>query len=140
MDGRCLCGAITVTISADPIFVGHCHCESCRRQSGSIPATFVGFSEEHVSYTGTVREHESSPGIFRGFCATCGSAVHYRRPGEIHLYIGIFDDPSRYQPTFHVHYQEHIDGYEMSDDLPRFKSGTSSNGGEPIAWGPLKGG
>ncbi len=39
--GRCLCGAIEYEYSGEPILVVHCHCESCRRQTASMVATFV---------------------------------------------------------------------------------------------------
>jgi len=40
--------------------------------------------------------------VRRGFCATCGSTLCYegeRWPGEVHLHIGAFDDPSSLAPT-----------------------------------------
>ena len=133
-DGRCLCGAITFELSGEPLWVAHCHCESCRRQTGSIPATFVGYQADQVNYNNTEpAEFESSPQIFRGFCANCGSAIHYRpqQDEEIHLYLGVFDDPSRYRAERHVFYDEHIRGYEMADNLPRF----SADSRTPADWG-----
>ena len=131
-DGRCLCGAVTFEVSGEPLWVAHCHCESCRRQTGSIPATFVGYNETQVNYPDAPpTEFESSPDIFRAFCPKCGSAIHYRRTGEIHLYLGIFNDPSQHRATRHVFYDERIHGYEMSDNLPRFSEGSRS----PSHWG-----
>ncbi|NKC00798.1 MAG: hypothetical protein GKR90_20200 [Pseudomonadales bacterium] len=133
-DGRCLCGAVTFAVVGQPLWVAHCHCESCRRQTGSIPATFVGYEDSCVRYPNTSpQEYESSPGIFRAFCPNCGSAIHYRpvHREEIHLYLGIYDDPARYRASKHVFYDEHVAGYELSDNLPRFTADTR----EPVAWG-----
>jgi protein-tyrosine-phosphatase len=71
--------------------------------------------------------------VFRGFCTRCGSAIHYRpvEDREIHLYLGVFDDPARYRTNGHTFYNEHIEGYEFSDNLPRF----GPSGKQPIAWG-----
>ncbi len=133
-DGRCLCGAVTFDVTGEPLWVAHCHCESCRRQTGSMPATYVGYRAHQVSYPGAPpREFESSPGIFRGFCGTCGSAIHYRPSAqhEIHHYIGVYDDPARYRAARHVFYEEHVEGYELADNLARFNKLT----GTPVAWG-----
>ncbi len=138
--GQCLCGAVTFTVSGTPRFVAHCHCQSCRRQTGSIPASFAGFAEQQVTYTpaadshaGVLQEYESSPGIFRAFCRTCGSALHYRPAAdrEIHLYLGAFNEPEHYRANKHVFYEEHIAGYEMQDNLPRY----ATRGGLPQSWG-----
>lgn len=136
--GRCLCGAVTFTTQGDPRFVAHCHCQSCRRQTGSIPATFVGFAEAQVEYlqNGTqLQEYQSSAGIFRAFCGNCGSALHYRPAAdkELHLYLGAFDQPDQFAASRHVFYGEHIAGYELYDNLPRF----TELSGQPTAWGAL---
>lgn len=133
-DGRCLCGAVTFAVTGEPLWVAHCHCESCRRQTGSIPATYVGYKAHQVNYPDAPpKEFESSPGIFRGFCSTCGSAIHYRPSAdhEIHHYLGVYDNPARYQAARHVFYEEHVEGYELADNLPRFNKLT----GTPVAWG-----
>lgn len=133
-DGRCLCGAVTFRVIGEPLWVAHCHCESCRRQTGSIAATYVGYKARQVHYGDTPpEEFESSSGIFRGFCPTCGSAIHYRpaAQGEIHHFLGVYNHPARYRASRHVFYRERIAGYELADNLPRFEhlSGT------PVAWG-----
>ena len=33
--GRCLCGAVTYETDAEPISVTYCHCDDCRRTTGS---------------------------------------------------------------------------------------------------------
>ena len=129
--GRCLCGDIKFSTEGEPIFVAHCHCESCRRQTGSLPASFVGFATEQVSYTKDPQEYESSPDVYRAFCANCGSAMHYRTDGETHLYLGVFNDPGQYRATRHVFFDEHIEGYDLHDNLARF----GANHRLPMAWG-----
>jgi len=134
--GRCLCRAIEFETNVEPVFVSHCHCESCRRQTGSIVATFVGFKSEQVTITkGSVTEHNSSPDVYRGFCGNCGSALYYRQStwGETHLYIGAYNEPSHFQARNHVFYDEHIAGYELHDNLARF----GPSGHQPLRWGPL---
>jgi len=121
--GGCLCGAVRFRLEDAPIWVGHCHCESCRRNTGSLIATFVGFKQTQITYTqGERRIYVSSPGVRRGFCGECGTPLSYEAdkfPDEIHLYICTLDDPERFIPQFHVFYAEHVSWFEVADDLPR---------------------
>ena len=124
--GGCLCGAIRFQMSADPLWVAYCHCESCRRHTAAVVATFAGFAETAVSFTkGTPAVFESSPEVWRSFCSRCGSPISYRSarfPGEVHFYIGVMDSPGQYLPQAHVHHGEHISWFDTKDDLVRFES------------------
>ena len=62
--GHCLCASIRFRVAGDPIWIGHCHCESCRRNTGSAVATFVAFRPGQVTYTHGERTFfTSSPGV-----------------------------------------------------------------------------
>lgn len=127
--GRCLCGAVRFEARGAPVWVGYCHCLSCRRNTGSAVATFVGFREEQVIYTEGERSfYASSPGVRRGFCAACGTPLTYeaeRYPGEIHLYLSTLDETQRYEPQFHVYFAERVPWFEVVDDLPRYLTTSS---------------
>jgi len=127
--GRCLCGDVRYTASQPPIWVGHCHCESCRRNTGSAVATFLGVSDSSFAVTQGERSFfESSPGVRRSFCARCGTPLAYEAdqfPGEIHLFLGSVDEPNLFRPQFHVHCAERIPWFEILDTLPRYPGFTS---------------
>src|SRR5262249_44002266 len=101
--GRCQCRAIEYQFTGEPKWVMHCHCESCRRAVSSAVATYVGVRLEQFSYLkGEPAIYESSPGVKRYFCATCGSPMAYagdRWPGEVHLFHGTLADPGQWPPT-----------------------------------------
>ena len=40
-EGGCLCGAVRYRSEADPVLTAHCHCEDCRRTSGTGHGTHV---------------------------------------------------------------------------------------------------
>ena len=136
--GRCLCGNIQFEVQGTPIWIVHCHCQSCRRNTGSAVATFVGFQQEQVIYTQGERTfYESSPGVKRGFCAQCGTPLSYEGkycPGEIHLYLSTLDKPEAFVPQRHVFFEEHIPWLDLHDDLPRFN--TFGAGKKPDSYGP----
>ncbi len=118
------------------LWVAHCHCHSCRRNTGSALATFVGIAREGFRYTqGTPGTYASSPGVTRSFCAACGTPLAYeaeRFPGEIHLYISTLDNPEDFEPRSHVFFTEKIPWFDTADHLPRFET-TSRDGAKPIA-------
>ena len=77
--GRCLCGAVRYTVSADAIFSGRCYCEDCRKAGSTGHSTALGFPEPAVRVTGKVTEYTKAGGsgqpITRRFCPTCGSPI-----------------------------------------------------------------
>lgn len=133
--GGCLCGAVRFAAAGPPLWVAHCHCQSCRRSTGSPFATFVGFARERVTFThGAPATYASSPGVTRSFCGACGTPIAYeaaRFPGEIHLYACTLDEPAMAAPTTHVHVGEQLPWVHLADGLPRYR--TTSGAGEPLA-------
>lgn len=129
--GGCLCNSLRFRVDAEPLWVAHCHCTSCRRNTGAAFATFVGVSDEAFAYeTGSPRRYESSTGVWRSFCADCGTPVTYeadRFPGEVHINIGTLDAPQDFVPTGHVWVEEQLPWLHIVDGLPRHpRSGTDS--------------
>ena len=121
--GRCLCGAVTYSVSQAPDWTGYCHCDSCRRACSAPVAVFVSVRRSAVRWTGaTPAVYESSPGARRSFCSACGTPMAFEAdwyPGDIHLYPVSLDDPTRVQPTEHVHHEERLPWFDIRDDLKR---------------------
>lgn len=121
--GRCLCGAVTYKYSGPENWRGHCHCESCRRNTSSPFTTFMGVPNEVFEFTGEApKVYVSSPGVRRSFCGICGTPMAYeadRYPKEIHLYAASLDNPSEFVPEFHTHSNEILPWIQLSDGLPR---------------------
>jgi len=127
--GRCLCGAVDYEYDGPENWVGHCHCESCRRNCSAPFTTFVGVPRKAVRMTGiTPAVYNSSPGVRRHFCPRCGSPVAYdadKYPDEIHFYLAALEDGSGLTPTFHVFAGEKVPWVELADRLPKYVRGTS---------------
>lgn len=108
--GHCLCGAVTYRADAPPLWQAHCHCESCRRTTGSAFASFFCLRDGTWAWTGAMpAAYTSSPGTERLFCGTCGTPMAYRStrfPGELHIHAGTLDHPESFDPTVHVHAAE----------------------------------
>lgn len=97
--GQCLCGQITYTVVGEPKIVAQCHCEECRRQSGTGHSIGAMFKAEAVQISGEPSEYvyASSMGseVRRGFCASCGSSLYGRNsrmPDHMTLTLGTMNE------------------------------------------------
>jgi len=54
IQGRCNCGAISITINNDDVFKNNtfCHCLSCRKQSGGAGTIVVPLEDEDIVMKG----------------------------------------------------------------------------------------
>jgi len=133
--GHCLCGETSFECTGKPKWCVHCHCESCRRNTGSGYTTFFGMADGNWDFTGeNPGEYQSTSGVTRYFCKNCGSPVAYRAdkfPDEIHFYVAQLDDPNCLEPTAHVHFSEKLSWVNIDDNLPKFAHG-GSEGAEQI--------
>ncbi len=123
--GGCLCGAVRYVTNAEPRWLCHCHCEMCRRQTGSPLATYVGFPAGTVTWLGREpTRYRSSADVERSFCPTCGSTIGFHRVHETSLAVGSFDQPEAlFAPGMlveHVWFREHISWFDTVDDWPRY--------------------
>lgn len=122
LQGHCYCGAVKFEITGKSDWVGHCHCESCRRQSGSVMTTFAGFKHDQIVFTGAMPSRFSTDdGVTRSFCGQCGSPVSYQsgdRPDDIHLQLGLFDDLEQLVPQDHSFLEEKASWLHADEHLP----------------------
>ena len=123
--GHCYCGDVQFDIDGEPKWISHCHCESCRRHTASVVATYASFGVNQVKFTRTLPvSHSTENGIIRSFCGKCGSPVSYesnknRAEGNTNLYLGIFDEPEMLIPQEHGYYREHVAWLNIDDGLTR---------------------
>jgi hypothetical protein len=94
MQGHCLCGAVTIAVTASRGFTAVCHCRMCQRWSGGL-FICVPAEAEDVQVTGPVTQFHSSDIAERAFCGTCGSHLWFRgtnSDGHYALVPGLFDE------------------------------------------------
>lgn len=91
--GHCMCGAVTVSVAKLGETMNACHCEMCRRWTGSAFVAVHALSDD-VTMNGLVKTIASSDWATRGWCDTCGSTLFYRvnNDGSYGLAAGLFDD------------------------------------------------
>ena len=104
----CCCGACGVEVQGDPDLNAICHCNNCKRRTGSAFGWSAYFADDRVtSRSGDFRLYEiagANPQQ-RWFCAVCGSTVLWKvawRPHETGIAGGCFVDPPLPEPTVTV--------------------------------------
>lgn len=104
LNGGCLCGALRYRLGRVRSAYW-CHCTMCRRVSGAnaLPWATVARTDFEV-IQGQLKAYASSPGVARGFCATCGSPILFDMACEdaVDITIGTLDAPDRLAPTHHI--------------------------------------
>lgn len=94
INGKCLCGAVTVTATVENNHVHACHCSRCRAWGGG-PLLAVHCGND-VAFKGSdlIGVFNSSDWAERGFCQQCGTHLFYRMK-EAAFYalpVGLFNE------------------------------------------------
>ena len=126
IEGGCQCGAVHYTITAKPLWGGHCQCTSCQKFSGTGHASNMAVPKAAFSVTGdlTTYEYTADSGnvMTRFFCSKCGSPVYgygSGNPDGIMLRAGGLDDPSIFDAKFSL-FSESAQAWDDID--PEIKS------------------
>ena len=122
--GGCQCGAVRYEISEPLHDVSHCHCSMCRKAHGTLFASFGRARRDSFNLTGeqNVTGYESSPGMVRRFCKSCGGQIiiHGEALGdETFVALGSLDagqtpghDPAT---ETHIFWESKVDWYDPAD-------------------------
>lgn len=122
--GHCHCGQSGWSIEGAPDWGCYCHCDDCRRNCAAPVVAWLGVELGRFRWTGQPpKTRESTPGVFRHFCANCGTplgfeARHY--PDSMQLYAASLADPAAFRPQFHVNIQDKLPWLSLADDLPKY--------------------
>jgi len=108
LTGRCRCGAVGLTATADARRIVNCHCNLCRRMNGAAFSSYVVIPHKTLSVRG--EEHlgvyEVAPGARKHFCAKCGTPlfnVVSRYAGACMLYLGALEPQPTAAPSLNVY-------------------------------------
>ena len=122
-EGSCLCGGTRYRVSG-AARVGFCHCRSCRLASGAPSVAWAIFDKSTFSVSkGELAFFRSSPGVRRGSCDTCGTAISFEteaRPHDMDLTLATIEDPGDLTPECHVWVSHKLPWMTISDGLPQF--------------------
>jgi hypothetical protein len=122
--GSCLCGAVTIEIDGEIGAGYYCHCQRCRKASGSVmaanalidPASFRITSGQQVLRT----YYAETTGLERSFCSVCGSPILSFRPatGRTAVRLGTLDSDPGHGPGAHIFMASRAGWENLDQDLP----------------------
>ncbi|WP_322096782.1 GFA family protein [Pelagibius sp.] len=103
-----------------------CHCGQCRRSYSNF-AAFSAAQRGDLLIEGeeAITWYVSSPGVRRGFCSRCGSALFWDKADNdfVSVSAGSLDQPSGLTTLCHIYTDDKADFYEIGDSLPRLPQG-----------------
>ncbi len=125
LTGKCHCGAIRYTITANPINHVLCHCSDCRRHSGTHMVGWAMLPLANLDVQGTPKVYASSEHGRRHFCSACGTGLFYSNaeflPDLIDVQTGTLDDPAALPAQSHIQVKERVDWTRSIHELPEFE-------------------
>lgn len=107
--GGCLCGAVRVEITGDPVTVRACWCRDCQYWAAGNATVNAVYRRADLDISGDVAWYESDAAsgnrMRRGFCPACGTALfsgNTARPDFLILRAGAHDNPSAVPPQMTI--------------------------------------
>lgn len=121
--GRCLCSAVSFSAANVPTKFGACHCEMCRRWTGSA-LLGVTVKDEDLTWSGEdlIAKRQTSSWAERAWCRECGTGLWFKvtlegkYSGETELPIGLFDDPSGFEMSSEIFIDHKPDSFAYAGE------------------------
>ncbi|MCW1931160.1 GFA family protein [Pararhodobacter zhoushanensis] len=124
--GGCLCGSVRFTADLTTLAFGACHCEMCRRWTGSA-LLGITVPSRNVQWEGDaqIARFQSSDWAERAHCRTCGSALFYHVTADgphaenLEMPIGLFDDANGLTLSNEIYIDHKPDSFAYTGDHSR---------------------
>lgn len=125
--GSCLCGAVQYEVSGDLDRFYHCHCQRCRKATGTGHATNIMVKQASLDWLAgeTLLKRYKIPEarrFYSHFCSQCGSAMPRDVP-ELEAVIipaGSLDGDVSLKPEARIFWDSRADWSCSGDGLPVF--------------------
>jgi len=99
----CCCGSSSIEVMGDPTLNGVCHCDNCKRRTGSAFGWQAYFPDTQViAKQGEFSQHRIRNEQERSFCIRCGTTLFWKSafmPGQTGVAAGAFVDPPLPDPS-----------------------------------------
>ena len=124
--GNCLCKKVKWEFKGEVNWQCYCHCDDCRRNCGAPIVAWLGVPLSNFRWTGVApNTYKSIKGALRHFCGNCGSPVGFEAEhyiNDIALYAASLENPSEFEPTFHVNYESKLNWLNIEDEHPKYNN------------------
>ena len=126
--GSCLCKRVTFEVVGSIDHSRYCHCENCRKFSGTAQAAWGLASASAFTVAPSnpeVTRFDAGSGGLRVFCTSCGSPLWFEPAGMpefVGIALGAIDDGEVTPPSVHLWTRSSPDWESINDDLPQFNT------------------
>jgi len=125
--GSCLCGAVSYELEGGVLGFYHCHCQRCRKQSGTGHASNLRLDVQQINWLSgeeLIKTHRV-PDAFRfrnDFCGECGSPMprYFAETGFTLVPAGSLDGEPPVMPQARI-FAGSKAGWSCEDELPAFE-------------------
>jgi len=124
--GSCLCGQVTFEVEGDFDSFYFCHCEHCRKDTGSAHAANLFSSSARLKWLSgeeMVKTHNyKSSGHIKSFCTECGSALPNIQMDGALLVVpaGSLDVDVNISPTAHIFFASRANWDNGLENVTKF--------------------
>lgn len=125
--GSCLCGEVTYEVEGDFEKFYLCHCERCRKDTGSAHAANLFSSTAKLKWLSGQEKsktfHFRSEGHMKSFCTNCGSALpNIQMDGKLLVVpAGSMDSDISIKPQGHIYYANKANWDNELEKVPKFE-------------------
>lgn len=127
LQGGCHCGAVVFDLQTAPQSGGFCHCNNCKKFSGSAHIPWTSFMRADFKLEGETRvyAHKGDSGhtIKRHFCPTCAVTVFVENecaPDMVFIPAGALSDMEAFVPQMSVYVSRAPSWAHVDHDHPTF--------------------
>ena len=122
--GKCLCGNVTYKCHAEPTIIFNCHCEDCRRATGSVFGTNFFVPEDELEIFGEVSSYshtaDSGSAMTKRFCPNCGSLLfgnNSAKSNVVSIRAGTVDQLDLIKPVVNVFMDSKVSSTSIDKNL-----------------------
>lgn len=125
--GSCLCGEVTFEIEGDFENFYLCHCERCRKDTGSAHAANLFSTTAKLRWLSGKEKSKTfnfrSEGHIKSFCTNCGSALpNIQMNGKLLVVpAGSIDSDIDIQPQGHIYCASKANWDTELEKVPKFE-------------------
>jgi hypothetical protein len=124
--GSCLCGGVRFEVDPPFLQANHCHCDRCRKHSGTAVCTQTRVWKEQfrlLEGEELIKAYGKGEGAVKAFCVNCGSSLFggdWPDGPQVSIRMGAFDDDPGIRPQFHTYVECCAPWDRITDDLPQY--------------------
>ncbi|MGQ7247855.1 GFA family protein [Halomonas sp. V046] len=121
LKGRCLCGAVGLSVEIEKQNVAACHCRMCRTWGGGPLLALESVRRVSIDGDKAVVYYASSDWAERAFCRHCGTHLFYRLTSGDHYAVpaGLVDQGEAWTLDSEIFIDEKPPWYHFGNDTQR---------------------